>query len=79
VTDESRLREVLQRLEPDARARLRTLLVADAAHRDHMAQNLLRTGTDAAESLADVLDMLTLDTEVRRSVVRLLGELEASA
>lgn len=74
--DESHLREVLQRLEPDARARLKTLLVTDAAHRDRVAQILLRTGTDAAENMADILDMLTLDGKTRRRVVQLLGELE---
>jgi hypothetical protein len=42
-----------------------------------MASRLLDCATDQAASLADLIDMLTLNNDARRTVVRLLGELEA--
>jgi len=39
---------------------------------------LLRKRTTGDDALADLIDLLTLDDEARRRVVRLLGELEAT-
>lgn len=50
----------------------------DQAYRDALASRLLRHGTDHASTLGDLIDMLTIDADARRQVVRLLGELEAS-
>jgi hypothetical protein len=77
VNDEQ-LREVLSRLPSESRDRLKILLVADAKDRDRVAQKLLRSGSDVAENLADILDTLTLDDDARRHVLRVLRELEAS-
>lgn len=71
------LRAALSRIEPVGRDRLRRLLVANQPDRDRIAQALLRHRTEPADNLADLIDHLTLDPELRRQVVRLLGELEA--
>lgn len=76
--NEADLRYVLGRMDGQARDSIRRALIADQPHRDAMASRLLRLGTDHAESLANLIDMLTLDADRRRQVVRLLGELEAS-
>lgn len=42
-----------------------------------LSSRLLEHASDQAASLADLIDMLTLNNDARRTVVRLLGELEA--
>ena len=42
-----------------------------------IAEQLLRRRTPGATDLADLLDMLSIDDEARRMVVRVLGEMEA--
>jgi hypothetical protein len=73
------LRVALARIEPAGRDKLRRLLIADHADRDEIAQALLRKRTGAAEALAETIDHLTLDPDLRRRAVRLLGEIEADA
>jgi hypothetical protein len=75
--DEGMLRDRLRRLDPPARGAIRRVLVHDQPYRDDMARRLMRQGTEHADNLADLVDMLTLDGDRRRQVVRLLGELEA--
>jgi hypothetical protein len=77
TVDEQRLRDSLLRLDPAGRDALRRLLIADSRGRDAVASRLLRHGTTASSDFADLLDMLTLDPDLRRRVVRQLGELEA--
>ena len=72
------LRDSLTRIEPAGRDRLRRLLVADQADRDRIAERLLRERTNAADTLAEIIDHLSLDPDLRRRVARLLGEIEAS-
>jgi hypothetical protein len=73
--DETALVAALQKLPTHARDQLRRLLVRDQADRDTVARQALRNGRD---DLADVIDLLTLDDELRRATVRVLGEIEAS-
>jgi hypothetical protein len=75
--DEIDLRDTLRRLDAPARNAIRRTLIADQPYRDEMARRLMRHGTKHADNLADLVDMLTLDGDRRRQVVRLLGELEA--
>ena len=75
--DDVQLRDVLRRLNPPARIAIRQVLIQDQVYRDAMASRLLEHETDRAASLADLIDMLTLNDDARRTVVRLLGELEA--
>jgi hypothetical protein len=72
--DDGSLRETLTRLDPVARDRLRTVLISDLSERDRIAQALLRTRTKQADDLADLIDLLSIDAEVRMKIVRLLGE-----
>lgn len=72
------LRSTLEGLDPAARDDLRRLLIRDQADRDAIAQQLLRRRTNGADDLADLIDKLSLDALMRRKVVRVLGELEAS-
>jgi hypothetical protein len=75
--DDVQLRDVLRTLDPPARNAIRRVLIQDQEYRDAMASRLLDHATDQAANLADLIDMLTLNNDARRTVVRLLGELEA--
>ena len=75
--DDAQLRAILSRLEPGPRNSLRRVLIGDQERRDQTARTLLRHATDESDSLADLIDMLTIDADSRRRVVRLLGELAA--
>jgi len=76
--DEPELRLVLSRLDLRARDAVRRILIADDMYRSRMAERLLRQRTEHATNLADLIDMLTIDADARRHVIRLLGELEAT-
>jgi hypothetical protein len=76
--DDDRLRADLHRLDPGARSELRRLLFADRLERDRAAEAFLRRRTPGATVLAEYLDLLSLNDEARRQVVRVLGEIEAS-
>ena len=54
------LREVLAALDPASRDRIRRVLISDLAERDRIAQALLRTRTEQADDLADLIDLLSL-------------------
>lgn len=77
--DDSELRGLLQRLPSGARDDLRRLLIRDQPDRDAIAEQLLRRRTSGANDLAELIDILSLDDEMRRQVVPILGELEARA
>jgi hypothetical protein len=63
----TRLRSVIAR-------ELRRLLVRDQPNRDAEAEQAPRRG---AGDLADIIDMLTMNGELRKQAVRILAELEA--
>ena len=75
--DDATLAALLQKLDGGVRSDLRKLLIRDQPDRDAIAEQLLRRRTPGADDLADLTDLLTLDADARRRVVRLLGELEA--
>ena len=70
------LRDLLLQLSPSARDHLRTVLIRD--DRDEIAQQLLRYGDANGDGWADVIDTLTMYPDVRRTVVRILGEIDAT-
>lgn len=76
--DDADLRSTFRRLPPAARTDLRRLVFSDQADRDRIAEQLLRRRTPGAADLADLIDMLSIDDEARRKVVRVLGEIEAN-
>jgi len=43
-----------------------------------IASDLLRYRDERGDDRADIIDFLTMDSEVRRKVVRLLGEIESA-
>lgn len=69
--------DVLRRLDAPARSAIRKVLIQDQEYRDAMSSRLLEHATDQAANLGDLIDLLTLNDDARRTVVRLLGELEA--
>jgi hypothetical protein len=75
---EAELRELLLTLSPFAREHLRQVLIRAQADRDAIASQLLRYRDGHGDEWADIIDMLTMHPGARRSVIRLLGELEAS-
>jgi hypothetical protein len=74
---DSGLRNLLLRLSPTARTKLRTVLIRD--DRDEIAQLLLRYGDANGDGWAAVIDTLTMYPDARRRVVRLLAEIDAAA
>jgi len=76
--DEAALADALRHLPAGARDELRRLLIHAQSDRDAIAEQLLRRRTPGMGDLADLIDMLTMDDDARRRVVRLLGELEAA-
>ncbi len=76
--EDRHLRDVLSRLDSGTRVAVRRPLIADHHYRDELATRLLRQGTQHATDLAGLIDMMTIDADARRQVVRLLGELEAT-
>ena len=71
------LRTLLTALGPKARDSLRRVLIHDQADRGAIASQLLRYRDEHGDDWADIIDMLTMHPEVRRRLVRVLGELEA--
>jgi hypothetical protein len=61
---------------PPGRDALRQILIADLPERGEVSARLLREG---GETMADLIDMLTLDADAGRQVVYLLGEPEAAS
>jgi hypothetical protein len=76
--EDDELRALLGTLSPLAREHLRDVLIRDQADRDAIASSLLRYRDERGTAWANLVDRLSLDTELRRRYVRLLGELEAS-
>ena len=71
------IRELLLALTPSARDALRRVLIHDQADRDAVASQLLRYRDGHGDDWADIIDMLTMQPEARRRVVRVLAEIEA--
>ena len=57
---------------------VRRVLIHDQADRDAIAAQLLRYRDGHGDGWADIIDFLTMYSEARRQVLRLLGELEAN-
>jgi hypothetical protein len=70
-------RALLSTLNPKARDALRRVLIHNHADRDAIASQLLRYRDERGDDWADIIDMLTMHSEERRKVARLLGEIEA--
>jgi hypothetical protein len=72
------LRSLLETLDPKARADLRRVLIRDQADRYAISSQMLRYREERADEWADIIDLLTMNQEARRRVVRVLGEIEAT-
>jgi hypothetical protein len=77
VADDPNLRATLETLDPKARDTLRRALIHDHTDRDAIASQLLRYRDGRGDDWADIIDMLTIDPDARRLVVRVLAEIEA--
>ena len=73
------LRFLLMTLSPAARGNLRTVLILDQPDRDAIASELLHYGDANGNGWADLIDALTMYPDVRRRVVRLLAEIDATS
>jgi hypothetical protein len=72
------LRRLLLRIDPKGREALRQLMRAEQWERDQFSTSLIRLGTRASSDLADLIDLTTINSEMRRRLARTLGELEAA-
>jgi hypothetical protein len=79
VNEDADLRAVLTALDPSARDALRRVLIRDQADRDAIATELTRYRDSAGAELAEIIDTLTMHSEERRKVVRLMTEIDADA
>lgn len=75
--DDAELVRLLSQVEPRGRDGLRRLMGAEQHERDEFALALLRQRTQVGRDLADLLDLASLDGDVRQQLVRVLGQLEA--
>ena len=66
----------MDRVAP-ARDTVRRVPVRDQADLDAISSELLRYRDRHGDDWADIIDMLTMNPEAGRKVVRLLGEVEA--
>jgi hypothetical protein len=57
---------------------LRRLMRANQSERDEFATALLRTKSESGQVLADLLDIASLNPDLRRRLTRALGEIEAA-
>jgi hypothetical protein len=73
------LRRALESLSPTARNTLRRVLIRDQADRDAIASILLGYGDAAGYEWADLIDALTINPDLRRDLVLVLGELKAGS
>jgi hypothetical protein len=73
------LRALLETLSTHARDTLRRVLIHDQADRDEIVAQLMRNRDGRGDDWADIIDMLTMNLDARRRVVRLLTEIEAAA
>jgi hypothetical protein len=73
------LRAVLVWLDPLTRDAFRRVLIHDQDDRDAVASQLLRYRDGHGDDWADIIDMLTMDPDARRKVVRLLSEIDADS
>ena len=71
------IREGLAAFSPKARDALRRVLIRDQDDRDAGLTWLLRYRDGRGDDWADIIDMLTMDPDARRKVVRLLAEIDA--
>ena len=78
IVADDHLRSLLETLDPHARGTLRRALIHDQADRDAVASQLLRYRDANGQDWADIIDMLTMDPDARRQVVRALAEIEAA-
>jgi hypothetical protein len=69
---------LLETFDPKTRDTLRRVLIRDQADRGAIASQLLRYRDGHGDDWADIIDMLTMHPEARRSVARMLGELDAA-
>jgi hypothetical protein len=79
VDSSDHLRPLLETLDPLTRDALRRVLIHDQADRDAIASQLLRYRDERGNDWADIIDTLTMEPDARRRVLRLLGEMEATA
>jgi hypothetical protein len=64
------LRDILEMLDPLARDALRRVLIHDQADRDAVASQLIRYRDGHGDEWADIIDMLKMYPEQRRSCWR---------
>jgi hypothetical protein len=75
--DDRGLRDRLRTLSPTARDKLCDVLILDQSDRDAIATEPLRYGDANGDAWADIVDSLTMYPDARRTVVRILAEIDA--
>jgi hypothetical protein len=76
--DDRELARLLRHVEPSGRKILRRLMRSEQWERNEYARALM-SHPGAATDLGDLLDLASMNPEVRRRVARVLGEIEAGA
>jgi hypothetical protein len=68
---------LLRQMPPGGRDVLRRLMRAEQYERDEFSTATAARGGESARDLADLIDLASMNPEVRRRFARILGELEA--
>jgi hypothetical protein len=74
--EDRELVKLLSEVDPRGRDILRQLMRAKQPERDAFSDSLARQDSVVGSDLADLLDLASLNPEVRRQVARVLGGLE---
>jgi hypothetical protein len=72
------LRSLLQTLSPKSRDDLRRVLIRNQVDRDAIASILMRYRDQNGQGWADIIDLLTMYPDARRTVTPVLGEIETT-
>jgi hypothetical protein len=77
IDEDAELRALFRTLDPKARDDLRHVLIRDQADRDAISSRLMRYRDRNGLDWADIIDFLTMHSDARRQVVRVLAEISA--
>ena len=76
--DDQELKELLSQIGPHGRDVLRRLMRAEQFERDEFSEALKGYPSSSAPDLINLIDLASLNPDVRRRLARVLGEIEAN-
>jgi hypothetical protein len=75
--EDSNLRALFSTLDLKTRDDFRRVLIHDFHHRNAISSRLMRYRDQNGQDWADIIDFLTMHSDARRQVARVLAEIDA--